>query len=366
MDSRERTFISLNHQVPDRVPIDCWFSPGMKRKIEKESHITYEEFLDKNDVDLRYIKGPKLKDGIDQQFIEKPDMDIWGVSRSEINIRLDYNKDGNYENYREVLSNPMMSFESPSEVYSYNHWPSADWFDYSEIEEQCRKIRDKKRVVVFIGDRLNRMAQLKPAMYLRGYAQILMDLIINPEIAEAIFKQISSFYMEYGRRILEAARGKIDIFCTGDDFGSQNGLLISSSLWNTFFKKGFKDYIDLGKSYDVRVMHHTCGSVHALIPEFIKCKLDILQSIQPEADNMHPGILKKEFGDNLSFQGGISIQTVLPRGSAEDVRQHVKATFQSLAPDGGYIACTSHNIQADTSVSNVEALFRAYHEFGKY
>ena len=193
-----------------------------------------------------------------------------------------------------------------------------------------------------------------------------MDMLLNPEIAEAVFRRISAFYLEYGRRILEAANGKIDIFCTGDDFGSQKGLLISPDLWNTFIKKGFQEFINLGKTYNARVMHHTCGSVYGLIPEMIKCNLDILQSIQPEAGGMDPGILKKEFGNRICFQGGISIQDILPKGSAEDVREHVRKTLKTLSPGGGYIACTSHNIQADTPAGNVEALFKAYHEFGRY
>jgi uroporphyrinogen decarboxylase len=203
-------------------------------------------------------------------------------------------------------------------------------------------------------------------MYLRGYAQILIDLIENPEIAKAIFSRISSFYLEYGRRILEAGKGNIDILCTGDDFGGQNGTLISPALWSDVLKQGFTEYIRLGKAFDAYIMHHTCGSVYPLIPEMIDCDLDILQSLQPEAANMDPQVLKQEFGNRLAFQGGISIQKVLPHGSATEVKEHVALVFNAMKPGGGYIACTSHNIQADTSLANVAALFEAYHDFGRY
>jgi uroporphyrinogen decarboxylase len=132
-------------------------------------------------------------------------------------------------------------------------------------------------------------------------------MIANPEIANTIFSRIASFYLEYGRRILEAGKGKVDILCTGDDFGGQNSTLLSPSLWIDFLKKGFKEYIRLGKAFDAYIMHHTCGSVYPLIPEMIDCDLDILQSLQPEAAKMDPKVLKKEFGNRLSFQGGISI-----------------------------------------------------------
>jgi uroporphyrinogen decarboxylase len=188
----------------------------------------------------------------------------------------------------------------------------------------------------------------------------------NPEIARALFEKISEFYLEYGQRILEAANGNIDILCTGDDFGTQNAPLISLSMWNEFLKPGFKKFVKLGKEHGSYVMHHTCGSIYPLIPDMIECNLDILQSVQPEAADMDPRVLKTEFGGKLCFQGGISIQKVLPHGSPEDVRRHVRQVLEIMSPGGGYIACTSHNIQADTPISNLEALFETYHQYGRY
>ncbi len=366
MDSRERTILALEHQEPDRVPIDCWMSSGMKEKLENAMKVTYEQFIDNNDVDLRYITGPRyigpelpvMKDG--------SQIDIWGVPRKQVHVQLS-DEIGNYtDTYREVVFSPLQRLTSVEEILDYDHWPSADWFDYSVIEEQCRKIRDAGRVVVFQGDRLNRIAQLKPAMYLRGFEQIFIDMIATPEIARAIVNPISNFYLEYGNRILEAARGKIDILCTGDDFGVQNGLLISQDMWIDLLKKGFENYVELGKSYGAFVMHHTCGSVYPLIPDMIDCKLEILQSLQPEAANMDPKKIKDKFGEHLSFQGGVSIQKVLPYGSQVEVKKHVETLLEAMAPGGGFIACTSHNIQADTPIHNLQALFQAYREFGKY
>jgi len=366
LDSRERTFLSLDHQEPDRVPIDCWCSKGIKRKIAKDLHLTYEQFLDKYDVDLRYMEGPAYLQKSEPHTSDSNNFDIWGVPRHEVRIQFGESANRNFESYKEVAYSPLEGLESVEEIAGYKHWPSADWFDYSQIEKQCDEILQQKRVVVFMGDRLNRIAQLKPAMYIRGYEQILIDMLMNPEIAEAVLHNIFSFYLEYGRRILEAGKGKIDIFCTGDDFGTQNGSLISPDLWRTFLKKGFKEFIELGQSYGAKVMHHTCGSVYSLIPEMIDCRLDILQSIQPEAASMAPEVLKKEFGSRLSFQGGVSIQKVLPHGTPDDVDEHVRRIFTAMKPDGGYIACTSHNIQADTPARNIEALFAAYHAYGRY
>lgn len=366
MDSRERTFLSLEHEEPDRVPVDCWFSSAMKTKLEANLNTSYERFLDQNDVDLRYIEGPRYIGPQLSGYDNTSKIDIWGVPRRQVQIHLK-DKIGEYtETYKEVTFSPLQYADSVEEVLEYDHWPSADWFDYSVIEEQCRKIRDAGRVVVFMGDRLNRLAQLKPAFYLRGFEQVFVDMKENTEIVRVLFQGIAAFYLEYGRRILEAAKGKIDILCTGDDFGAQDGPFLSLSMWINFLKKGFEEYIKLGKAHGAYVMHHTCGSVYSLIPEMINCNLDILQSLQPEVTGMNPKILKDEFGDRLSFQGGVSIQKVLPHGSPADVREHVKMLLEIMAPQGGYIACTSHNIQADTPLCNLEALFETYRKFGWY
>jgi uroporphyrinogen decarboxylase len=371
VDSRERTLLALQHQEPDRIPIDFWASRGTKRKIETELGISYEEFLDLHDVDFRYIEGPRYtgpelaREGTSTEG-NSLEVDIWGVPRQSIQVQL---KDGTAEYaevYKEVWRSPLESFETSEQILEYGHWPSADWFDYGAIEAQCEEVRRSGRVVVFMGDRLNRIAQLKPAMYMRGMEQIYIDMVERPEMVKAIFHRISSFYVEYGRRILEEANGKIDILCTGDDFGSQNGLLISPEMWHAFLKDGFQSYVNLGKDHGVYVMHHTCGSIYELIPDMIECGLDILQSLQPEAAAMEPGRLKEEFGSELCFQGGVSIQNILPRGKAEDIRRHVRSLFEKMAFGGGYIACTSHNIQADTPLSSIEILLQAYKEFGDY
>ena len=366
MDSRERTFLALNHQEPDRVPVDFWASSGTKEKIESGLGISYQAFLDLNDVDLRYIEGPAYigPDLADDQGSTA--MDIWGVQRRRVQVTLHDGVREDTETYREVSKSPLANMKTVDEILDYDHWPSADWFDYSVGEKQCRDVREGGRIAVFMGDRLNRIAQLKPAMYLRGMEQIFIDMVENPEIAGAIFQKITTFYLEYEQRIIEAAGGMIDILCTGDDFGSQNGLLISPSMWNTFLRDGFQKFISLGKDGGTHVMHHTCGSVYQIIPDLIECGLDILQSLQPEALDMGPAKLKAEFGKLLSFQGGVSIQRVLPRGKTQDVRDHVRSLFREMASGGGYIACTSHNIQADTPLSNIEALFEAYREFGRY
>lgn len=360
MNSRERVFRALDFEQPDRTPIDLWMSKGFKNKLFSTLKTSEEAFLDAHDVDLRYIEGPAYIGPPLRKFADGSSEDIWGVHRKPVTVRM---ADG-MEVYEEVAESPLASAATVEEVNNDGHWPSPDWFDYSNVEDQCSRIREQGRVVVFQGDRMNRVAQLKPAMYVRGMEQILMDMTLEPEMAEAVFANIRSFYCAYAERIFDAANGKIDIILTGDDFGSQNGPLVSPDMWVRFIGKGFEDYVSLARSYGARVMHHTCGSVRPLIPLMIARGLDVLQSIQPEASDMGAAELKHEFGQHLAFHGGISIQRALPFGKPEDVRKEVREKMEALGKGGGYIACTSHNIQADTPLANLEALFSAYKDYG--
>jgi len=268
------------------------------------------------------------------------------------------------QSYWEVVRCPLADCETIADVDAYQGWPSPDWFDYSVIKQQCEDCGDAG--VIFAGDRLNRIAQLKPAMYLRGAGQILMDMLLAPEMFAAVVAHIREFYLEYERRLLEAAESKIDLLMTGDDFGTQDGPLMSVQDWRQKLKPGFAAYIELAHRFEVPVMHHSCGAVSELMPDFIDAGLDVLQSLQPEARGMDPSRLKQEFGCELAFQGGIGIQQILPAGTAEQVRGEVRRLFEVMKPGGGFFAGTSHKIQADTPVNNVLALIDAYRQFGAY
>jgi len=356
MNSRDRTFLALEHRFGDRIPIDFWATTAVAQHLEMKCGSSYMEFLDYYDVDLRYIEGPAYAGPP-----LAPGTDIWGVERAAVAA----GSGGQSESYSEVTVAPLSGAECPEHVDAYHHWPNPDMFDYDVVEEQCDAILQENRVVVFMGDRLNRIAQLKPAMYLRGAENIFMDLAAQQDIAEAIFRRIREFYLEYLGRILRAAKGKIDIVLTGDDFGAQNGLLIGADTWRKFIQPGFAEYIDLIKRHKAVTMHHTCGSVADIIPDMIECGLDILQSIQPEARGMSLANLKKRFGKSLCFQGGVSIQETMPYGCPGDIRREIADIADIVKRDGGYIFCTSHNIQADTPIENIVALMEAYLEYGK-
>ena len=363
MDSRERVEKCLNLQEPDRVPIDFWACKEIRTQLMNRYGVSdLEPVLQRFGVDFRYIEGPVY---VGPELAAGPDgsrEDHFGVPRRIVHFG-EAVKSGTYS---EVAAFPLAHAQSVDEVESYPKWPNPDWFDYDVVCEQARRARETGKVVVFMGDRLNRCAQLKPAMYLRGVEQILIDLYVNPEMAAAIFRRIAGFYAEYARRTLEAAAGNVDILFTGDDFGMQENMLIPLHKWREFLRDGFKNYIDIGHQSGCRVAHHTCGCVMPLIPDFIECGLDILNPLQPEVRGLDLPGMKREFGSRMRFHGGISIQQTMPFGTADDIRREVRHRYEALAAGGGYIFCTAHDIQADTPLENVETLFSACRELGAY
>ena len=362
MNHRDRVKTILSFKEADRVPRDLWTIPEVIALLLKKLNLPDEESLLKYfDVDFRYIKGPSYSGQEMQKYPDGTVEDLWGVRRRSMTVE----KGSMKWSYKHVAVSPLEKMETVEEIDKYPKWPSPDLWDYTGIEKECLRFSNDY-IVVNVGDRLDRTAQLKPAIYLRGMEQILVDLFVNPAVAEAIFEHIRAYFLDYNNRVFKAAQGKIDIFMMGDDFGTQHGLIVSKDLWIKYFKEGFKKYIELAHKYGIKVMHHTCGSVKDLIPEFIDCGLDILQSVQPKARDMDLGILKKEYGKYISFHGSIDIQDLLPNGTKEDIDKEVKEKMEAGKPSGGFIISTSHNILPDTPVENILALFEAYKKYGNY
>ena len=359
MTGRERALAALDHREPDCVPVDYWSTPEADARLCGLAGLADRAaIMDSFGVDFVYIEGPGYVGPALAGDSPGETLDIWGVPR-----RTQLAGTGPAtQSYRTVTAYPLAGASGPEDVLEYGHWPEMDWLDFSVVREQCRAGGD--RCVMFMGDRLNRIAQLKPAMYLRGVAQVFEDMVFAPELFSALIERIAGFYLDYMTRILEAAGDGIDILVTGDDFGMQEGMLCSPDMWRRFLQPGFRRFIERAHDFGIPVMHHTCGSVYPIIPDMIDCGLDVLNPIQPGVRDMDHGRLKREFGERLAFHGGISIQGNLPRGKPDDVRDEVRRLMDTMKPGGGFWACTAHNIQADVPPENTLAMFESYREFG--
>ena len=165
--------------------------------------------------------------------------------------------------------------------------------------------------------------------------------------------------MDVIERVLKAAKGRIDLVLCGDDFGSQRGLLISPEKFNLLFAAKKQELFNLIHHHGAKVSHHCCGSSLKLIPRFIEIGMDAVQTIQPQAAGMNPYSLKQQFGEQLTLHGAVDVQGWLQFANPDEIEKEVYQLLDIVGAKGGYILSPSHNIQPDTPLENVLALYGA-------
>ena len=194
----------------------------------------------------------------------------------------------------------------------------------------------------------------------RGLEQSLLDLVAEPAIVEYCVERITGFLYEYHSRLFEAGAGLIDLTQVTDDFGWEQGLLISREAFHRYFGAAYRRLIGLAKSAGIRVFHHDDGAMAALLPDLVELGIDVLNPIQWRLPGMDPARLKAGFGDRISFHGGVDNQRVLPFGTPAEVEAEVVHCLSTLASDGtGFVLAPCHNIQAITPVENVVRMYDA-------
>jgi uroporphyrinogen decarboxylase len=362
MNSKERVLAAIAHQEPDRIPADYWAVPEVTEILLKKFGMENEnDLLNRLKIDIRYVKpfyaGSEFKEQPDgslhKKLTDRSFVDIWGVKRKKVNW--------GRGSYLEVTESPLRDASSVKEIED-NTWPSVEVFDYQSISRQCSNYKDL--AVILTGDRLTTRASVfKLATYLRGMDKFLMDLVLSPKLVEALVAKLLEFHLEHNRRIFEAAAKEINIFMLGDDFGAENGLLLSPPMFRRFFKPALRCLIDLAKKFNLKTMLHSCGGIRELIPDFVEMGLDILNPIQIRAQGMDPEKLKREFGKDICFHGSIDVQKELPFRTPEEIRKIVRSRINILGESGGFILAPSHNLQPDIPVDNIIAMYEAKREY---
>jgi uroporphyrinogen decarboxylase len=204
--------------------------------------------------------------------------------------------------------------------------------------------------------------------WLCGFDDFLARLALDKKFVRALFDRVLEIQKEIVGRYLDEAGPFVQLVETADDLGQESAPLMSPETYRELIKPYHKAYIRFikDKAPHAKVFMHSCGSVHALIPELIDSGVDVLNPIQPRARNMEPWRLKKDFGTRLSFHGGIDVVAVLPRCNPAEVREKVREVLTTLGQGGGYILAASHNIQDDTPPANVVAMYESALAEGAY
>lgn len=171
------------------------------------------------------------------------------------------------------------------------------------------------------------------------------------------------------RTVWEAIGERVDVvMIDGNDFGTQRSEMFSPRVFEELFAPSLAAQVEwIHRSTTWKVWQHTCGSIANLLPCIVEAGVDALNPVQTSAEGMDPDILKARYGDRITFWGGgVDTQRTLPFGTPDDVRREVRERIHTFAPGGGFVFAAVHNIQANTPPENIEAMFGAVHEFGKY
>ena len=191
------------------------------------------------------------------------------------------------------------------------------------------------------------------AWALRGYEKTLMDLVLNPDLVEALFDIPYKYHLAAALRLV---RMGVDMIWLGDDVGTQDRMLCSRETWRRFLKPRMAELICSLKDLNpaLKVAYHSDGEISPIIPELIEIGVDVLNPIQPAS--MSPSELKRRYGKKLCFWGTIDEQHTLPFGSPDDVRNEVLHRLQTVGSDGGLILGPTHHVQLDTPMENFRAM----------
>jgi uroporphyrinogen-III decarboxylase len=188
-------------------------------------------------------------------------------------------------------------------------------------------------------------------------------MVANKDFMHAYLDRLMKWIDEAGARMVGLG---VDIIWIGDDFGMQDGMIISPQLFREFFKPGYAYLFAKWKALNphVKIAFHSDGNIYPIIPDLIEVGLDILNPVQPKS--MDPERLKKEYGDKLTFWGTVDIQEVLPFGTPEDVANEVKLRVQTVGKGGGLIISPAHNIQCEVPLANILSFYESAKKFGRY
>jgi uroporphyrinogen decarboxylase len=201
---------------------------------------------------------------------------------------------------------------------------------------------------------------------LRGYQQMLMDLVGNPNFVSALMAKLLVINIAGTGRFLDIAGPYIHVFRAADDLATQKGLLMSPKTYRTLLKPFYKKYFDFVKSKtEAKIFYHSCGNVAGLIDDLAEIGVEILNPVQVSALG-DTAALKARYGDKVTFWGGIDTQHVLPNGTVAEVEAEVRTRIRDLGPRGGFVVGSVHNIQPDVPPQNILAMAEATRKFGTY
>ena len=380
MTSRDRVLAALNHQTPDRVPIDLGGNQTGIHKFAYQALIEHlgiddqltimdavqqlakpcEAVLQRFRVDTRYVAAGAAADFDGTIVTRQRDGRTWHDLTDEFGVR--WSMPDDQPLYMDITHHPLAE-ASIDDVAGYPFPKGDDPGRFEGLRDRALELRNQTPYAVVSG--ISGVVY-EICWYMRGLEQWFVDMMTQPEFCEAALDRTLKFWMDWFRVFLDEVGDVVDVIMIGDDLAGQQGPLFRPDLYRRLIKPRHKRLVQYIRSRtDAKIWYHTCGSCVEYIPDLLDNGIDVLNPVQISARGMDPADLKARFGDRLAFWGGsIDAQHVLPTASSEDIRRHVRRNLETWKPDGGYVFNNVHNIQAGVPPENIVALYDAAYEYG--
>jgi uroporphyrinogen decarboxylase len=373
MSSRERVLAAINHEEPDRVPVDLgglatniqtapfnelkdYLGLTFETKNFLRDHVEIpEEILDRFGVDTRYIrlnppkKSWRMKIDPDNSYVDE-----WGCRWKKPESSF----------YWDIVNHPLK--EATIEDLEAYPWPDPNDPGRTEgLRERVKWLRENTDYAIVADMPALGIFELA-WVSLRG-PTFFMNMIFDKPFVNALLGKIADTMLGIYKNYIDTVGEFIDIINVSDDLGTQNGPLISLESYRELIKPYEKKlWQSIKNQTEAKLYLHSCGSIYQFIPDLIEMGVDIIDPVQVKAKDMETQKLKAEFGDRITFWGAIDTQEVLPFGTPEDVENEVKRRIGDLAPGGGYVLAPSHNIQPGVPPENVCTMFEVAQKYRDY
>ncbi|MEN8172073.1 MAG: uroporphyrinogen decarboxylase family protein [Chloroflexota bacterium] len=382
MTPRQRVLAAINHEEPDRVPIIIGVSNATGIKMKPYQGIKKLAGIQAPD---EYIYDwPELGTAkIDQATMLRLHSDVRGVRDLEPAATLARNRtrpphtdcvDSWGSGQIELAPgewfpgvNPLLEATTIEEIEGYQGWPDmSDPTRIAHVKETARKLAESNEYAILATPWL--LFPLERAFAMQRMDTFLLNMAMHPDFSKALLAKITEVCKALMGPFLEELGENVDIIKIGDDIGTQDSLLMSPKMYRDFLKPFHADFISFIKQRTkAKVLFHTDGDVRPLIDDFVEIGVDILNPIQTSAGKMSDlAALKKRFGKEIAFCGGIDTHRILPYGTPEDVRQEVRRVIRLLGEGGGFMVASVHTVMNDVPPENVLAMVDAVEEFGHY
>ena len=383
MNSRERILTTLDHREPDRVPFDL--GSCQVTGIHVVAYRNLRKALGFPDGGIEFCDAVQQLASIDDDVVARMNIDTRGLyPLNSHNWKIIEEDAGDYWAYHDewgithhrpkddglyysVVKVPLPRSELTVADISNHPWPDvANPERLAGLCDLARQYRDAGYAVV-LKDAFAGIFEF--AQRIVGMENLLVMMITNEKVTCALFDRLLQLKLDYWQTALAELGDLVDVVTYADDYGTQTSQLISPDMFRRLIKPRLKVLFETFIKYapQAKRFFHSDGNVRPLIPDFLEIGVDILNPIHIRAQNMAPAGLKRVYGKDLAFWGGgVDTQGILPRGAPQEVKDDVRRNIEALAPGGGYVFNTIHNIQADVPPQNLIAMWEALQEYGVY